>query len=156
MTNINDFDPSLLDINKVSYLNDGLTMYDIKYIKNSNRLNTLYLVFNNSEAVFQKSGKNKYLIFSLTNKNKIRLENCRKLFDEITEQIELVSDDKVKYHKDIMKIKFETKDDLSFCEIMLIPVCLIIVSSIMKKKIMNTIHKFCYMIAFMSMRMIIF
>ena len=47
MTNMNDFDRSLLDINKVSFRNDELTMYDVKYIKNSNRLNTLYLIFNN-------------------------------------------------------------------------------------------------------------
>ena len=58
MTNINNFDPSLLNIDKVSFRNEELTMYDIKYIKNSNRLNTLYLVFNNLDGVFQRSGKN--------------------------------------------------------------------------------------------------
>ena len=58
MTNINDFDPSLLDIDKVSFRDDGeLIMYDIKYIKNSNRLNTLSLVFNNLDGVFQRSGE---------------------------------------------------------------------------------------------------
>ena len=58
MTNINDFDPSLLDIDKVSFRDDGeLIMYDIQYIKNSNRLNTLYLVFHNLDGVFQRSGE---------------------------------------------------------------------------------------------------
>ena len=109
-------------------------MYDIKYIKNSNRLNTLYLVFNNLDGVFQKSGENKYLIFSSTEKNRIMLENYTELFDEIAEQIELITDYKVKYSKDIMKIKSKTCDDLPFGKIINIPVCVIIVSSIFKEK----------------------
>ena len=134
MTNINDFDPSLSDIDKVSFLNDELTMYDIKYIKNSYRLNTLYLVFNNLDGVFQRSGGNKYLIFSSTEKNRIMLENYAEIFDKIAEQIELMTDDEVKSSKDIMKIKFKTSDDLPFGEIINIPVCVTIVSSIFKEK----------------------
>ena len=57
MTNINDFDPSLLNI-------DELIMYDIKYIKNLNSLNSLYPVFNNLDAYIEKSGENRYLIFA--------------------------------------------------------------------------------------------
>ena len=48
MTNINDFDPNLLNIDEVSFKSGELIMYDIKYIKNS--LNSLYLVFNNLDA----------------------------------------------------------------------------------------------------------
>ena len=47
MTNISDFDQSLLNIDEVSFKSDELLMYDIKYIKNLNSLNALYLVFNN-------------------------------------------------------------------------------------------------------------
>ena len=36
MTNINDFDSNLLNIDEVSFRNDKLIMYDIKYIKNLN------------------------------------------------------------------------------------------------------------------------
>ena len=50
-------------------------MYDIKYIKNLNSLNTLYLVFNNLDAYIEKSGENRYLIFVSTEKNKIMLKN---------------------------------------------------------------------------------
>ena len=56
------------------------------------------------------------------------------LFDEIAEQIELITDDEVKYSKDIMKIKFKTRDYLPFGEIINIPVCVIIVSTIFKEK----------------------
>ena len=54
MTNINDFDSSLLNTDKVSFRNDESTMYDIKYIKILNRLNTLYLVFNNLDGVLKE------------------------------------------------------------------------------------------------------
>ena len=50
-------------------------MYDIKYIKNLNSLNSLYLVFNNLDAYIEKSGENRYLIFASTEKNTIMLKN---------------------------------------------------------------------------------
>ena len=45
MTNINDFDPSLLNVNEVLFESNKLIMYDIKYIKNLNSSDSLYLVF---------------------------------------------------------------------------------------------------------------
>ena len=50
MNNILDFDPSLLNIDEVSFRNDKLIMYDIKYITNLNRLNALYFLFNNLDG----------------------------------------------------------------------------------------------------------
>ena len=109
-------------------------MYDIKYIKNLNHLNTLYLAFNNLDAYIEKSGENRYLIFASTEKNKIILKNYTELWDEIKEQIHLITGEKViKYSKDFMKIKFKTYDDLPVNEIISIPVCVIIVSSIFKE-----------------------
>ena len=46
MTDINDFDPNLLNI-EVLFESNELIMYDIKYIKNLNSSDSLYLVFNN-------------------------------------------------------------------------------------------------------------
>ena len=46
-------------------------MYDIKYTKNLNSLNTLYLVFNDLDAYIEKSGEKRYLIFASTEKNKM-------------------------------------------------------------------------------------
>ena len=126
------FFTDMTNIDKVSFRNDELTMYDIKYIKNSDRLNTLYLVFNNLDGVFQRSGENKYLMFSSTEKNRM-LENYTELFDEIAEQIELMTDDEVRYSNDIMKIKVKTSNDLPFGEIVNLHVCVIIVSSIFKE-----------------------
>ena len=85
VTNINDFDPSLLNIDKVSFKSNELIMYDIKYIKNLNSLNTLYLVFNNLDAYIKESGENRYLIFASTEKNKSMLGIYNELWDEIKE-----------------------------------------------------------------------
>ena len=57
-----------------------------------------------------------------------------KLKDEIKEQIELITDDKViKYSKDFIKIRFKINYDLPLDKIINIPVCVVIVSSIFKE-----------------------
>ena len=44
------------------------------------------------------------------------LKNYIELWDEIKEQIEIITDDKVtKFNKDFMKIRFKTNDDLPLC-----------------------------------------
>ena len=77
MTNINDFDLTLLNIDEVLFKSNKLIMCDIKYIKNLNSLNSLYLVFNNLDACIEKSGENKYLIFASTEK---KYNNVGKLY----------------------------------------------------------------------------
>ena len=47
MANISDFDRGLLNINQVLSESSELITYDIRYIKNLNSSNSLYLVFNN-------------------------------------------------------------------------------------------------------------
>ena len=131
MTNIGDFDVRLLNLDS---LNDDSVICDIKYIKNLNSSNSLYLVFNNSEAYIEKSGQNKYLIFASTDKNKMVLGDCTKIWDEINQQIELISGNKVsKYSKDLKKIKFESDDDLPISKIINIPVCVIIIRGVFEK-----------------------
>ena len=62
------------------------------------------------------------------------LKNYIELWDEIKEQIKLITGDKaIKYSKDFMKIRFKTNDDLPLNKIINIPVCVVIVSSIFKE-----------------------
>ena len=62
------------------------------------------------------------------------LETYIKLFDEIKEQIELITGDKMfRYGKDFMRIKFNTDDDLPYNKMINILVCVIIVSSVFKE-----------------------
>ena len=113
MTNIEDFDPSLLNIDRVSFESYKFIIYDIKKIKDLSCLNSLYLVFNNLDACIEKSGENKYFIFASKDKNGKALENYTVVCDEIKEQIELITGDKaIKNSKDFMKTKFESNDDL--------------------------------------------
>ena len=56
MTNINDLDPGLLNIDEVLFESNELIIYDIKYIKNLNSADYLYLAFNNLDAYIEKSG----------------------------------------------------------------------------------------------------
>ena len=130
MTNINDFYSNLLNIDQVVF-ESALIMYDIKYIKHLNSLNSLYLVFNNLDAYFEKNDKNKYLIFASPEKNKLMLGYYKELWDETEEQIELISGAKVnKYSKDFMKIRFESDDILPLGKTINIPECIIDTSSV--------------------------
>ena len=107
MTNINDIDLNLSKIDKVSFLNDELIMYDVKYIKELNSLNTPFLVFNNLDAYIKKSCEHEYLIFASVEKNKMILKSYTDLFNEIGKQTELINgDEMIKYSKDIMRTKF--------------------------------------------------
>ena len=66
----------------------------------------------------------------LQKKNKVALENYTELWDEVQDQIELISGNKpIEYRKDFMKIKFESDDDLPLGKILSISVCVIIVGS---------------------------
>ena len=75
MTNIEDFDPSLLNIDRVSFESTESIIFNIKYIKNLNSLNSRYLVFNNSDGYIVKSSENKYIIFASADENGRALEN---------------------------------------------------------------------------------
>ena len=72
MTNVNDFDPKLLLINEITTLNSGSTMFEISYCEESN---TPYIVFNNIESIFRKSGTNKYLVICENKKIEKMLKN---------------------------------------------------------------------------------
>ena len=69
MINVSNFDPGLLHVNRTAVDHDFI-VYDIKYVKNLNKMDNLYLVFNDLDVVFGKCGKDKYLIFSSTEKIK--------------------------------------------------------------------------------------
>ena len=46
MTNIGDFDPSLLNADSIEFKSNKSIIYEIKYIKNLNSSDSLYFVFN--------------------------------------------------------------------------------------------------------------
>ena len=63
----------------------------------------------------KRNNKDKHLVFALTDKNKVALENYTELWDKIKEQIELVSGNKpIEYKKYFIKIKLKSDDNFAF------------------------------------------
>ena len=150
MTNIKNFDPSLLSIDKISFKSTDSVIYDTKYFKNLDSANSLHVIFNNVDEYIEENNEDKYLSFASTDKNKKSLENYTELWDEIKYQIKVIRGNKpIEYGKDFMKIKFESDDDLPLGKILSIP------EFIFKKTITN-IHKFIYVNVNMSIKMITF
>ena len=134
MTNIKNFDPTLLSTDQVSFKKStNCVIYDIEYFKNLDNENSIYLVFNNVGAYIEcnsteENNEDKYLVFASADKKKEALENYTELWDEMKDQIETISGNKpIEYKKDFMKIKFESDDDLPLGKTLSIPVCIITV-----------------------------
>ena len=62
MTNIKNFDSNLLSIDQISFKSNDCVIYDIKYLKNLDSSNSLYLVFNDVDAQIEKYNENKCLV----------------------------------------------------------------------------------------------
>ena len=133
MTNIKNLDTNLLSINQISFTSTDSVIFDIKYFKNPDSVNYLYLINNDVGAYFEEYNENKYLVFALADKNRKALENYKEPWSEIKDQIELIIDKKpIEYKKDFVKNKFES-DDLSLGKMLNIPVGVIIVRSVFQK-----------------------
>ena len=119
---MNDFDPKLLLINEITF-SSASTMFESSYEKESN---TPYIVFNDIEWIFRKSGINKYLVFCETQKNKKMLENYTKIIDELRDQVLFITEENsFVMGEDFTKIKFKTRDGLSFIKKNNVSVCVI-------------------------------
>ena len=79
----------MLSINQISLKITDCFIYE--YFKNLNSKNSPHLVFNNADAYIEETNEDKCLIFALTDKNKEELENFTGSWDEIKDQIELIS-----------------------------------------------------------------
>ena len=133
MTSIVNFDLSLTSIDRISF-ESNKSIYEIKYIKNVNSSNSLYLVFNNLDILIKENGKDKSLFLAPTDKNESALKNYTEVWNEIKEQIKLIRDNKtIQCSKDFTKTEFEANDDLPLNKILNAPVCVITVNSVNNK-----------------------
>ena len=132
MTNINDFDPKLLLINEITTFNSGSTMFEINYCEKSN---TPYIVFNNIECIFRKSGINKYLVICENNKNEKMLSNYTKIIDELKDQILFITEDNFfVMGKYFTRFKFKTDDKLPYNKNINVAVCVTSLSSVLEER----------------------
>ena len=137
MINIKDFDSSLLQIDKKSYKNIGIqsigyiTIKKIDDYENIYSVNPLYLMIGKIVGHIIKINESKYLVFDLIDENKEVFKKYTKLWDGIKNEIETINGSEVgEYDKDIMKIKFDTDDDLPLNKQLKFPTRTIVVRSI--------------------------
>ena len=99
--------------------------------------NVLYIVFNNIECSFRKSGIFSYLIFCESDKNKKILDDYIKVIDEIKEEVlsftDEFEDELFVMGRDFMRFRFKTDDKLVYNQKINVPVCVISISSVYKK-----------------------
>ena len=134
MIDIKHFGPNLLSIDRVSFKSIDTVTYYIKYITmksldhvNIDLKNSLYLVFNNVDGyTTEENNEDKRLIFDFPNNNKEILGQYKKLWNEIKNQIKTKNGVKpIQYKRDLMKIKFESNDDLPLRKMLNIPIIVI-------------------------------
>ena len=115
---LENFDSSLLKIDKKSY--KGIGIYNIGYItikkiddyENIYSVNPLYLIIAHASGYIEEKGVNKYLVFDSTDENKELLKKYNDVFNGIRDKIKEISSGECDYEKDYMKIKFDSDDDL--------------------------------------------
>ena len=138
MTNIANFHPNLLKIDKKLYKNIDIyyigciTMKDSDYVK-INSVNPLYLIIDKIEGHFEEKNGNKYLILDSTDKNKEVLIKYTKLWDGIKNSIAKVNNKLGEYRKDFMKIKFNSDDNLPLNKTLKLHNITIIIRSVFEK-----------------------
>ena len=130
MINILDIDPEYIMVNDFKGCKDGSILFNLCY---SDENGVPHIVFNNTECIFRKSGIYSYLIFCESDKNKDMINNYFKIIDQIGEQITSWIDE-FKLRSDIMKFKFRTYDNLVYNEKINIPIFVISLSSVIKRK----------------------
>ena len=119
ITDIENFDSSLLKLDKKSY--KDISIYNIGYItiknigncNNINSVNLLYLHIFHASGYTEEKDENKYIIFDYTDEDKEVLKKHNEIFDGLIDEIKAInSSKKIDYAKDYMKIKFISNDIL--------------------------------------------
>ena len=99
--------------------------------------NVLRTVFNNIECIFRKNGIFRYLIFCESDKNKKILDDHIKVIDGIKEEVlsfvDEFEDEIFIMGKDFMRFRFKTNDKLLCNQKLNVPVCVVSMSSVVKK-----------------------
>ena len=75
-------------------------------------MNPLHVFVNNTSRYIKEKNENKYLIFKSTDENKELLKKYLDAWSVIKNKIKAVSSGECDYEKDVIKIKFDSDDDL--------------------------------------------
>ena len=94
LINLNDFNASLVKIDKKSYKEIGIyyigyvTVKIIENCNNINSVNPLYLTINKSNWHFEEKNGNKYLVLDSVDENKEVLKKYEEVWEGIKKKIE--------------------------------------------------------------------
>ena len=134
MTNIQEFDPEFLSVNEFKGCKDGSTVFKMAYDEENN---APHIVFNNIKCIIRKSGVFSYLIFCENEQNKKMMDDYAKVIHEIKEEllsfIDEFEDKLFIMGKYFMGFKFKTNHKLAYNQKINVPVCVISISSVVKK-----------------------
>ena len=135
MTNIKKLDTNLVSINQLSFINNDAINYEIEYSEDYDNTYPLYLFFNDVDANFLCADRKKYFVFAPTDKNERVLENYKKLWNEVKEEIRTIKRgiEPFEYEKGVTRIEFESDNGLPLGKILNIPACIIIDRFIFEK-----------------------
>ena len=127
----------MLKIDKKYY--NEIDIYYIGYVTikkicdydNINIVNPLYLIINEMIGHFEEKNENKYLVLDELDENKEVLHKCKEVWEGIKKEIEIInSGEKIEYSKKILKIRFESNDDLPLNKPIKIRLLTIIIRSV--------------------------
>ena len=123
MINAKKLNTNLVGLEQILVFPDGAVSYDIY---------PTHIVFNNVDIYFEYPNEEKYFVFAFIDKNLDILENYKKLWDKIKMDIKKLKGivRNIYFEKDIMKVTFDTDDDLVFNKIINAPICAIVVKAV--------------------------
>ena len=132
MINILGIELENIMVNYFKGFKDGSILFNLC---NSDEINVLHIVFNNIEYIFLKKGIYSYLIFCKNDQIKDMINNYLKIIDQVRdEMISWIDKENFTFNEDFQKFKFRTDDNLVYNEITNIPVYVISLSSVIKRK----------------------
>ena len=101
---------------------------------NVNSVNSLYLMINRIFGFIEEKNGDKYLNIASVDRNSELLKKYSKVWNGIKDYIEKINNSKLgKYHKDYMKIKFNSDDDIPLNKQLIFPTITVIIRNIFEK-----------------------
>ena len=116
-------------------------MENSKYV-NIHSVNLLFFIVGEADGFIEGKEGDKYLNFALTDNNKEVLKRYAECWNGIKNLIEKIDNIPGEYADDIMKIKFNSDDDLPLDKSLKFQMLTINVRSAFEEKMVNIIHKF--------------
>ena len=143
LINIKDFDARLLKLDKKTSM--GLGICYIGYVTkkpewNVNSVNPFYLMVNRIDGFIEEKNGDKYLNIADTDRNSEVLQKYLEVSNGIKDCIKKINGSELgEYHKDFMKIKFNTEDDIPLNKELYLPTITVIIRYIFEND-----HKYYY------------